>query len=227
MARHGETDWNRESRFQGHADTTLNEAGRGQARALAERLADERIAAVYASPLLRACETAEIVAARLGLAVETVEGLREVDVGSWSGLTRAEVEERFPEGSAGGSRSTTAGRTARATRSSGGACSASLRSSPRSHPGERVLVVSHGGPMRAAMAAAAEVAYADARRGAKPVGNCDVADLPLRGRAAASTRRLGSGCVQRWPFGSTLRRGELVQRHVSALDDDDVRIHVH
>ena len=98
MARHGETDWNRESRFQGHADTTLNDAGRSQARELAERLAGDHIVAVYASPLLRALETAEIVAARLGLEVETVDGLREVDVGSWSGLTRTEVEQRHPDG---------------------------------------------------------------------------------------------------------------------------------
>ena len=175
MARHGETDWNRESRFQGHADTPLNNAGRGQARELAERLADERIAAVYASPLLRARETAEIVAERLGLAVETVDGLREVDVGSWSGLTRAEVEERFPDGFHRWLALDHGWEDGETYDDLGRRVLASLRELAARHPGERVLVVSHGGPMRSAMAAAAEVAYAESRRAAKPVGNCDVA----------------------------------------------------
>ena len=58
LVRHGETDWNRERRFQGHADTPLNDAGRGQARALAALLRSERLSAVYTSPLRRAKETA-------------------------------------------------------------------------------------------------------------------------------------------------------------------------
>ncbi|HWH04956.1 MAG TPA: histidine phosphatase family protein, partial [Gaiellaceae bacterium] len=97
LARHGETDWNREQRFQGHADRPLNELGREQARELAERLRNDRIDAVYSSPLVRALETAETVAAALGLPVETREALREVDVGSWEGLSRDEIEERHPE----------------------------------------------------------------------------------------------------------------------------------
>ncbi|HEU0337127.1 MAG TPA: histidine phosphatase family protein, partial [Gaiellaceae bacterium] len=96
LARHGETDWNREGRFQGHADPPLNDLGRAQARELADRLAREPLAAVYASPLRRAYETAEIVAATHDLPLRSVAGLREVDVGSWSGLTRSEIEARFP-----------------------------------------------------------------------------------------------------------------------------------
>ena len=61
IARHGETEWNREERYQGHADPPLNETGRAQAEQLAERLAGEPIDAVYASNLRRASETAEIV----------------------------------------------------------------------------------------------------------------------------------------------------------------------
>jgi broad specificity phosphatase PhoE len=190
MARHGETDWNRDSRFQGHADTTLNDAGREQARALAERLAGDGIVTVYSSPLLRARETAEIVAGRLGLGVEAVDGLREVDVGSWSGLTRTEIEERFPDGfrrwleyehgwDDGETYDQLGRRVLRALGDIAGR-----------HPGERVLVVSHGGPMRAAMAAAEEVAYADARRGAKPVGNCDIAIFRFEDERL---RRLDSG----------------------------------
>ena len=175
MARHGETDWNRESRFQGHADTPLNEAGREQARALAERLADDGIAAVYSSPLRRAHETAAIVAAALGLEVESVDGLREVDVGSWSGLTRTEVEARFPEGFRRWLELDHGWDDGESYEELGRRVLAALRRLAARHRGERILVVSHGGPMRAAMAAAAEVTYADARRVAKPVHNCAVA----------------------------------------------------
>ena len=175
MARHGETDWNRESRFQGHADTTLNDAGRQQARELADRLAGEDIVAVYASPLLRAFETAEIVGERLGLGVETVEGLREVDVGSWSGLTRTEIERRFPEGFRRWLDFDHGWDDGESYEALGTRVLAALTDLAVRHPSERVLVVSHGGPMRAALAAAASVSYADARRVAKPVGNCDVA----------------------------------------------------
>src|SRR5581483_3361612 len=100
LARHGETDWNRDQRFQGHGDPPLNDHGREQARNLAVRFAadPEPLAAIYASTLRRARETAKIVGEHLGLHVETHDGLREVDLGSWSGLTRAEVEHAFPEG---------------------------------------------------------------------------------------------------------------------------------
>ena len=83
LVRHGETDWNRENRFQGHADTPLNEAGRAQARELAERFVDEPVAAIRTSPLRRAAETARIIAARLDLEAHPLEALREIDVGSW------------------------------------------------------------------------------------------------------------------------------------------------
>ncbi len=175
MARHGETDWNRESRFQGHADTQLNESGREQAQELADRLARERITVVYASPLARALETAEIVADRLGLEVETVEGLREVDVGSWSGLTRAEIEERFPEGFRRWLEFDHGWDGGESYEELGVRVLAALRKLATRHPGERVLVVSHGGPMRAALASASASSYADARRLTKPIGNCDVA----------------------------------------------------
>ena len=175
MARHGETDWNRESRFQGHADTTLNESGREQARALAERLADARVGAIYASPLSRALETAEIVGRRLGLEVDTVDALREVDVGSWSGLTRFEIEERDPVAFRRWLDFDHGWDDGESYEELGARVLAALREIAAHHPQERVLVVTHGGPMRAAMASAAAVSYADARRIAKPIGNCDIA----------------------------------------------------
>src|SRR5918995_6148846 len=96
LARHGETDWNLERRWQGHSDRPLNETGLAQAEELAEELAGEPIAAVYSSDLVRAHETARIVAHRLGLDVVAVPGLRERRFGSWEGLQDVEVERRFP-----------------------------------------------------------------------------------------------------------------------------------
>lgn len=133
LARHGETDWNREERYQGHADPPLNETGRAQAEELASTLT-EPIQAIYSSDLRRASETAEIVAARLGLAVEQNPGLREIDVGSWQGLTKAEIDGRRWDGE------TYEHHAARVTRA--------LREIAARHPDGRVLVVSHGGTLR-------------------------------------------------------------------------------
>src|SRR5437764_2409246 len=98
LARHGETDWNRARRWQGHADRPLTERGRAQAAELAERLADIALDAVYSSDLRRARETAEAVAQAQGVDLVQLAELREVSVGSWEGLTREEAATRFPEG---------------------------------------------------------------------------------------------------------------------------------
>ena len=134
LARHGETEWNRDERFQGHADPPLNETGRAQAQAFAEQLAEEPIDAVYSSDLRRASETAEIVGARLGLQVEQDRGLREIDVGSWQGLTRAQIDGRPWDGE------TYAEHAERVTQA--------LREISTRHPDGRVLIVSHGGTLR-------------------------------------------------------------------------------
>src|SRR6476646_2809 len=94
VARHGETDWNREGRWQGHGGPGLNAHGRAQGRALAERLRPVALQALYASDLDRARETAEIVAAAIGIEPVLEPGLREVDNGDWRGLTREQVRER-------------------------------------------------------------------------------------------------------------------------------------
>jgi broad specificity phosphatase PhoE len=97
LARHGETAWNRDARWQGHTDVALNDTGRAQARTLSEALRGLRINAVRASDLARARETAEIVAAALGLGPVAVDpALRERAFGCFEGLTRAECEARFP-----------------------------------------------------------------------------------------------------------------------------------
>src|SRR5262245_20482819 len=102
LARHGETDWNREHRVQGHTDVPLNAAGLGQARVLAERLADVSLEAIYASDLERARATAEAVARSQGLEVQVDPDLREKHFGSWEGLTDVEIAQRFPDAVRGG-----------------------------------------------------------------------------------------------------------------------------
>jgi probable phosphoglycerate mutase len=98
LARHGETAWNRAGRWQGHTDVELNEQGRQQARVLAEALRPRGIVQVGSSDLARARETAEIIAALLGLpALPGDAGLRERAFGEFEGLTREECVARFPE----------------------------------------------------------------------------------------------------------------------------------
>lgn len=175
LARHGETDWNRESRFQGRADPPLNELGRVQAAGLAETLAGEAVAAVYTSPLRRALETAEVVASPHRLTPAAVEDLREVDVGSWQGLTRSEVEQRFPEEF---QRWLDYGRgwdDGETYEQMGTRVIAALEELAWKHDGERIIAITHGGPIRAALARAAGTSYSDARRAGPSIGNGFVA----------------------------------------------------
>ncbi len=97
LARHGETDDNRARRFQGRRDPTLNDTGREQARALATEARGEHVAALYASPLRRAWETAAIVGEALGLEPRPDERLVEIDVGHWTGRLHAEVADSEPD----------------------------------------------------------------------------------------------------------------------------------
>ncbi|MDR3606422.1 MAG: histidine phosphatase family protein [Oligoflexia bacterium] len=90
--RHGETDWNREGRFQGHVDIPLNDHGRAQAEALAEKLSPHGLEAILSSDLSRARETAEIVARRTRIPVFTDVGLREAHLGGAQGLTVEEIK---------------------------------------------------------------------------------------------------------------------------------------
>ena len=96
LVRHGATQLTAENRFAGSVGVDLSEEGRAQVARLAERLARDDIAAIYTSPLSRTVETARILARPHGLAPVPEDGLREIGHGRWEGLTRAEVEERFP-----------------------------------------------------------------------------------------------------------------------------------
>jgi broad specificity phosphatase PhoE len=176
LVRHGETDWNRERRFQGRADTPLNEAGRADSRRLAGELRDEPVVAVYSSPLRRALATARILGDELRLAVATDASLMEIDVGSWQGLTREEIEARFPEGYerwfAGGS-GWQDGETYEelASRVVSGVLAIGRR-----HLGDdgTVIAVTHGGPIRAALTAAG------VHTGGPSIGNCTTVRIAVR-----------------------------------------------
>jgi len=175
LARHGETDWNLEHRWQGHADPPLNETGRAQARMLGGLIAGFGIESVWSSDLVRARETAEIVARGLGLVVRPDPRLREVDVGEWSGLTMAEVEARFPAGAErrrAGGLGWERGETyeSLASRSEEALLEVDALSAHRP-----VLVVTHGGVMRTARRLA-DCSLADWLR----IGNCELDVIEVR-----------------------------------------------
>lgn len=129
------------------ADVPLSEVGRAQAEALAQRLADERfiVDQMYSSDLSRAWETAQIVAQRLHLAVQPLPALREIDVGAWSGLTRAQIVEQFP-GAFTEHHSAPDGERREAFWQR---VTSAILGLAEQHAGQRLLLVTHGGVIRA------------------------------------------------------------------------------
>jgi broad specificity phosphatase PhoE len=188
IARHGESDWNRESRLQGQVDRPLTDRGRNQAAALMTQLVDAKLAAVYSSDLCRARETAETVAEQKGLEVECLATLRETDIGSWAGLTYSDVARRYPDGFeiwkaggqgwAGGEAYTDVARRVQTA-----IASISMR-----HPAEQVLVVSHTDPIATIAAHALGLDLQSYFR--------DKAIEELHGDAAGSFL-VGNGCLVR------------------------------
>lgn len=150
LVRHGATARTAEDRFSGDGGVDLSEDGRAQVRALAKRLSTCPIVAVYASPLSRTLETAQILAERRRLGVAPRDALREIGHGHWEGLTRREVESKFPDeysaweqdpftyAPAGGESGLSV--LARAL--------PALREIVVAHPGDTVLVVSHKATIR-------------------------------------------------------------------------------
>ncbi len=128
----------------------LSKKGREEARCLAERLKGEKIAAVYASPLGRTVETAQILATPHDLSVQTCDGFREISHGHWEGMKRHEVEEKFPEEMAEWEKDPYT--FAPAGGESGLAVTAralpALIDLVRKHPSENILIVSHKGTIR-------------------------------------------------------------------------------
>lgn len=94
LARHGQTEWNADRRFQGHTDIALSERGRAQAHALGRALRGRRVTAAYVSPMRRAVETAEIALADAGIPFTPIEALRELSLGEWEGCTVDEIRQQ-------------------------------------------------------------------------------------------------------------------------------------
>jgi broad specificity phosphatase PhoE len=153
IVRHGATQLSAEDRFAGSVDVDLSDEGCAQAAALGRRLSAQQLDAVYASPMLRTRRTADLAASACGLPVVHLDGLREISHGHWEGLTRHDVEHRFPEEYAsweadpftfapeGGE--TGAAVLARAL--------GAFRQVLERHAGQRVLVVSHKATIRLVM----------------------------------------------------------------------------
>ena len=179
LARHGETDWNLQHKWQGRTGPPLNQTGQRQAAALAAQLTD--LDAVYSSDSERARETAAILAGRHGLDVEVDARLGEVDFGPWEGLTRAEIDGRFDGAFArwisGDEPHPDAVErdTAMADR-----VLAALEAIADRHPEGRVLVVTSGGPIRAVRAHLDGIDQVQARRLVATVENCALLEVVLR-----------------------------------------------
>jgi broad specificity phosphatase PhoE len=150
LARHGQTDWNEQRRYQGHAQLPLNEIGRQQASALGQRLAREGIQAIHSSDLPRAWMTAQTVGRACDLPVYAEPLLREMDFGEWQGRTHAETHRNQ------GKRSTGAHQEPLSFAPPGGETlgqlaervGAALDKARRTQQGKTVLWVTHGGPLR-------------------------------------------------------------------------------
>jgi phosphoserine phosphatase len=100
LVRHGQTAWNLGAgpeRFRGRTDLPLDDTGRAQAEGVGRRFATTEIAAIYASPLQRAVQTAAPLAERVGLPIQEHDGLLDINYGLWQGLTHAEAAKAYPE----------------------------------------------------------------------------------------------------------------------------------
>jgi uncharacterized phosphatase len=144
LVRHGETDWNRQRRIQGLTDIPLNDTGREQARMTGMLLARAQWDAVLTSPLSRAAETGAIIAAELGLPTPpSIGAVVERNYGEAEGLDFRELERRFPPGSDVPGRETREEVAARVV--------PALIELAEARHGERLVIVSHGGAIRAVL----------------------------------------------------------------------------
>ena len=186
LLRHGETEWNLTGRWQGQAaDTSLTKGGREQARMVARRLRAYPVQAIYSSDLKRAWDTACIVGDQLGMQPVADPALRESDIGAWTGLTWDEIAERFPDDLA----AMFAGED---VRRGGGETMAELTDRlaatayrlAANHPGDTVLLVSHGAALRSLVAHALHASLPQMQR------------IAIGGNTALSVLRVRDG--QMW-----------------------------
>ncbi len=172
--RHGETAWNVENRIQGQLDIALNDLGRWQAQRLADALAGETVDAIYTSDLRRTIETAAPTARDGRIAAVADAGLRERGFGVFEGLTFTEIEQRWPEQSARWRRrdpdfGAEGGETliefyARSV--------ASVTRLAATHPGQTIMIVTHGGVLDCLYRAASRIALGAPR--SWQIGNASI-----------------------------------------------------
>jgi alpha-ribazole phosphatase len=154
--RHGQTFWNKEKKYQGHTDISLNETGFKQAELVGKRLAGEKINAIYCSDLLRACQTAECIAQHHALPIIRKKELREINFGVWEGLTYHEIMETWPQilstmYSQPGETCPPQGESFDKVRQR---VMRALQQCITKHQNETIVIVSHGGTMRVILCAA-------------------------------------------------------------------------
>jgi probable phosphoglycerate mutase len=147
VVRHGATEWNKIGRQQGHLDSPLSETGIAQAEVIAERLSREKFTALYSSDLGRAYGTAEYIAARTGHEIIAEKRLRERNLGVFQGRTWDEIEEELPEEVAAFRTGDPdyripEGESARERYERTVGC---IEQIAAQHPGERIVIVAHGG----------------------------------------------------------------------------------
>ena len=153
IVRHGETVWNREGRIQGHTDVGLSERGLEQARLLAQRLKSVPLDAAYASDLCRASDTAAAILEGRDVPLYPTPRLREYHKGAFEGLTEAELRARYPAEYPGyiAKDLDYAPEGGESTRGVSARMTAAVNEIKERHLGDNVLVVGHGGSLRAAM----------------------------------------------------------------------------
>ncbi|UVI37701.1 histidine phosphatase family protein [Brevibacterium spongiae] len=179
--RHGQTDFNVAGRFQGQSDVPLNDAGRAQAEQAARRLADFAPQLIVSSDLSRAAETADSLAALVGLTPVRDERLREAAFGEWEGSTRAEVAETWPSELAEWASGADVAPPGGESRSeSGSRVAAAVTDIVESSDAQTIAFVAHGAVLRGAAEILLEM-NASGRLGV--LGNCGHGELIRSDRA--------------------------------------------
>lgn len=148
LVRHGQTDWNLTGRWQGQAADApgLNDTGYAQAQTIHEQLKGIEISAIYSSDLLRARQTAEMIAESLGLPVTLEWRLREINLGEWEGMPSEEIEAKYPKELAARAQNSFYERApnGESPHEVADRVLKAINEIANIHPGESVLIVAHG-----------------------------------------------------------------------------------
>jgi alpha-ribazole phosphatase len=179
LVRHGQTAWNASRRYMGQYDEPLNATGLAQAAAVARRLKRQSFDAIYSSDLQRAWQTAIQIAAGRPQEPKPEPRLREMNFGAWQGLTYAEIEQREPQALAAWQQdpllqAPPGGETLGQLAGRVGVLPGELR---LAHPGQEVLLVAHGGPLRTLICLLLGLPAADYWR--VNLDNCSISVLEL------------------------------------------------